>query len=285
MSALSSPPLPRAGLIRQPARRARPELRRQSTALSRARRLALQLLVPATVLLLWQMSSARQWMPAQILPPPALVLESLVQLLSSGQLADNIAISFGRIALGFALGSGIGLLLGLALGNSAAARAWTEPTLKAVFSIPTIGWIPILILVFGIDETLKVLVIAKAVMVPVVLNTSRAIQGIPQRFLEVARVLGLGWRIRLVRLTIPAIIPGIFSGLRLGVSNAFIALIVVEMLAATEGIGYMMVWGRKLFQLDIVLAGIALVAMLGFALDTALRNLERHASRWEEHHG
>lgn len=285
MSALPSPPLSRPGLARQPARRPRPALRRQSATLPRARRLALHLLAPAAVLLLWQASSALQWMPAQILPPPALVLESFVQLLSSGQLADNIAISFERIALGFALGSGIGLLLGLMLGNSATARAWAEPTLKAVFSIPTIGWIPILILVFGIDETLKVLVIAKAVMVPVVLNTSRAIQGIPQRFMEVAQVLGLGWRTRLARLTIPATIPGIFSGLRLGVSNAFIALIVVEMLAATEGIGYMMVWGRKLFQLDIVLAGIALVALLGFALDMALRDLERRANRWEEHHG
>ncbi|MDR2128251.1 MAG: ABC transporter permease [Burkholderiaceae bacterium] len=250
-------------------------------ALHQMRWLALYLLPPAFLMLLWHGVTQAGWMPPQILPAPGLVFKTLVELLQSGEIASNLLISSQRIGLGFALGCAIGLPLGVLLGVSPQARAYMEPTLKALFAIPTIGWIPILILIFGIDETLKVLVIAKAAMVPIVINTSRGIREVPARFFEVAQVLQLKRRTRLFKLILPASLPAVFSGLRLGISNAFIALIVVEMLAATEGIGYMMVWGRKLFQLDMVLVGIFVVGAVGLLIDFNLRKLERRISRWE----
>ena len=249
------------------------------------RRLLLALALPVAVVVLWQWAAVRALVPPQILPAPALVLDTFLELARSGELLDGFLISLQRIASGLGIGGPLGLALGIWLGVSARARSHLEPTLRAVFAVPTLGWIPILILIFGIDEALKVIVIAKAVMVPVVLNTSRGIRNIPVAYTEAARVLRLSRWTRLTRLTLPASLPVVFSGFRLGLSHAFIALIVVEMLAATEGIGYMMVWGRKLFQLDIVIVGIVVVGLTGYALDVLLRRLERRLSRWMPHHG
>jgi sulfonate transport system permease protein len=249
------------------------------------RRLLLALALPATIVALWQWAAVNAWVPPQILPTPALVLDTFVELARGGELLEGFLISLQRIASGLAIGGPLGLALGIWLGVSARARSHLEPTLRAVFAVPTLGWIPILILIFGIDEALKVIVIAKAVMVPVVLNTSRGIRNIPVAYIEAARVLRLRPWTRLTRLTLPASLPVVFSGFRLGLSHAFISLIVVEMLAATEGIGYMMVWGRKLFQLDIVIVGIVVVGLAGYALDLLLRRLERSLSHWLPEHG
>lgn len=260
----------------QPAQRAWPALQR----------LGLALALPLALLLLWQLAAAREWVSAQILPAPAQVLQTLADLAAGGELLADFRISLVRIASGLAIGGTLGLALGVWLGVSPAARRGLEPTLRAFFAVPTLGWIPILILVFGIDEVLKTIVISKAVMVPVVLHTARGIREIPESYLEAARVLRLSPWTRLTRLTLPACLPTVFSGLRLGLSHAFISLVVVEMLAATEGIGYMMVWGRKLFQLDVVVAGILVVGLCGYALDRLLRRGERALSRWRpEHHG
>jgi sulfonate transport system permease protein len=223
-------------------------------------------------------------MAPQILPAPSIVTATLVDLIRTGEIATNLAISLQRILQGFALGATAGLSLGVLLGTSQRARDYLEPITRALFSIPTLGWLPILILIFGIEETLKVLLISKAVLVPIVLNTSQGIRNIDATYLEVAEVLRLRRTTRFWKLTLPAALPTIFTGVRLGISHAFIALIVVEMLAGTEGVGYMMVWGRTLFQTDIVIAGMIVVGALGYLLDTGLRAIERRLARWSPSH-
>jgi len=101
----------------------------------------------------------------------------------------------------------------------------------------------------------------------------------------VADVLRLRPATRFLRLTVPAALPTIFGGIRLGLSNAFVALVVVEMLAATEGLGYMMVWGRTLFQLDIVMVGMVVIGVVGLVLDRSLSVIERHVLQWGGRHG
>lgn len=244
------------------------------------RRIALPFFLPAALLVLWQIASSEGWLAPQILPAPAIVLNTFVELLRTGEIVANLKISLWRISLGLAFGVSAGLTLGVLLGVSSQARAYLEPVLRALFSIPTLGWIPILILVFGIEETLKVFIIAKAVLVPIVINTAEGIRNIPPSYHEVADTLRLRSSTRLFKLILPASLPTLFTGLRLAVSSAFIALIVVEMLAAAEGVGYMMTWGRTLFQIDIVIVGMIVVGLIGFALDTGLRRAERAISRW-----
>ena len=244
----------------------------------------LSLVLPAAILVLWQVAASFGWMSAQILPAPSFVLATLVDLFKTGEITTNLMISLHRITLGFAFGASAGFLLGLLLGTSQRAREYLEPITRALFAVPTLGWLPIFILIFGIEETLKVLIIAKAVLVPILLNTSQGIRNIPESYLEAARVLRLRPWTRFLKLTVPAALPSIFTGVRLGLSHAFIALVVVEMLAGTEGIGYMMVWGRTLFQTDIVIAGMIVVGAIGFTLDAVLRRIERSLSRWTPAH-
>jgi len=256
---------------------------------ARIRRAALRplapLLLPALALCVWQLVAAQGWMAPQILPAPERVLASFMDLLESGDIAANFAVSLHRIGLGFTLGAALGLIAGIALGVSDTVRDYADPLLRALFAVPSIGWIPILILIFGIAETLKILIIAKAVFVPIVIQTAQGIRDIPKGYLEAARVLRLRPWTRFARVIAPASLGPVFSGVRLGLGHAFIALIVVEMLAATEGIGYMMVWGRKQFQTDIVIVGMIVVGLAGFALDRVLLTIEKSLNRRVPAHG
>ena len=256
-----------------------------AASLRRLRSALLPFALPAMVLLAWQVTAAQEWLPVQILPSPALVLATLGELLRGGDIASALAISLWRIAFGFAIGASCGLLLGALIGVSETLNDYLGPTIKALAQIPSLGWLPILILVFGLDETLKLVIIAKASFVPTVFATSQAIRNVPQHYLEAGRVLRLRRRTFLTRLLIPATLPTVFGGLRMALSSAWIALIVVEMLAATEGVGYMMVWGRTLFQIDIVIVGMLVIGVLGFAMDTGLSRVERALRRWEPRHG
>jgi sulfonate transport system permease protein len=248
--------------------------------LDRWERRLVPLLLPAAVLVLWQVATMRGWMSVQTLPSPDLVAATFVELVKGGDIAANLTISARRIAEGFAIGAAAGLAFGIWLGVSDRAQAYLGPLFRALAAVPSLGWLPIFILIFGIEEPLKLIIIAKAVFVPIVINTSQGIRNIPASYVEAARVLRLKRWSRFVKLIVPASLPTIFSGVRLGLSHAFIALIVVEMLAATEGIGYMMTWGRTLFQTDIVIVGMIVVGVTGFLLDRALRRLETSLRRW-----
>jgi sulfonate transport system permease protein len=247
--------------------------------------LLLPLALPATLLAVWQLVTAEGWLSPQILPAPALVFSTLVDLIRGGDIAANLQISLWRISIGFAAGSVAGLVFGAMLGVSRTLDQYFGPLFKALAQVPSLGWVPILILIFGLDEILKLVIIAKACFVPTVLATSQGIRNIPQPYREVAGVLRLTRNTLLWRLIIPAALPTVFGGLRLGLSHAWIALVVVEMLAATEGVGYMMVWGRTLFQIDIVIVGMLVIGVIGLAMDFGLTRLERRLQRWMPAHG
>jgi sulfonate transport system permease protein len=236
---------------------------------------------PLAVVLAWQVTTANNWLPVQILPAPATVLSTFWDLVTGGDIVTNLQISFWRISLGFAVGGLAGLAFGTVLGVSRAADEMLGPLFKALAQVPSLGWVPILILIFGLDEMLKIIIIAKACFVPIVLATSEGIRNVPRPYREVAQVLRLPRRSVLTKLLIPAALPTVFGGIRLALSHAWIALVVVEMLAAAEGIGYMMVWGRTLFQIDIVIVGMLIIGGIGLLMDAGLARIERGMRRWE----
>ncbi len=240
----------------------------------------LPFLLPLLVLAAWQLAASRALLPVQILPPPALVLQTLVDLTASGDIVANIEISLWRIGIGIAIGCSFGLALGTVMGLSQTVDDYISPLFRALAQIPSLGWVPILILIFGLDEIVKYLIIAKACFVPATIAMAEGIRNIPRAYKEAATVLGLSRSATIRKLIVPAALPTIFGGLRLAFSNAWIALIVVEMLAAQEGVGYMMVWGRTLFQTDIVIAGMIVIGVIGLAMDAGLRRLERRLRRW-----
>ena len=237
-------------------------------------------LLPALLFALWVTAVQRQWLPEQILPPPSLVWESLTALWDSGELQAHLAISASRVAWSLLIGGAIGLLLGFAMGLSRTLHACVFPTFDVASQFPVLGWIPLLIIFAGIDEALKISAVSIAVVVPVAVNTLDGIANIPPALLDVAKAYRFSLPQVVRRVVLPAASPSLFNGLRQAVMQAWLTLVFVELLASSEGIGYLMVWGRQLAQLDLVVVGMLLIGMVGVALDLLLRRLEAWSQTW-----
>jgi sulfonate transport system permease protein len=240
----------------------------------------LALILPLLLLLLWSQCAAHEWVSPLVLPPPSVVWESFCSLYRDGTIKQNLTVSAWRIAKGFAVGGTAGLLIGTTLGASASARSYFRPTFIAISQVNVLGWIPLFILVFGIDEGLKVAIIAWSSALPVAVTTMLGIADIPNKWFELARVQELRRREVAIWIVLPATVPALFTGLRAGLGAAWISLIVVELVASSEGIGFMVVWGRQLFQLDIVMVAIVIIGAIGLALDLILRAIEQRLGRW-----
>jgi sulfonate transport system permease protein len=241
---------------------------------------AIALLFPLALLALWSVSARFGWLPPQILPSPAEVWAALLDLTRSGDLARNTSISLLRVVEGFAAGSFLGLLLGIAMGLSPKIEDYVKPLFTAFAQVPTLGWIPFLMLLVGIGEPLKVLVIAKATFVPVALNTLAGIRAVPPIYAEVGALFRFSrWQL-LQKVVLPAAVPPIFTGLRYGLTHAWNALVAVELLASAEGLGYLLVWGRQMFWLDTMMGAMLVIGIVGFALDRIMATLEARLQRW-----
>lgn len=251
----------------------------RTAARPRWREAALPWLLPLALLGVWQLGVVQGWVSPQVLPPLAYVYDTLVELGSSGDLWLNASASLQRVLVGFLLGAGLGLLLGAAMGLSPRLKGLLLPTFNALVQIPVLGWLPFALLLFGIGEPLKYVLIAKAALVPVTLATVQLFQEAPQRLVEVARVNGFSQRQIVTHVILPAGIPALFTGLRLGFTKAWLSLVVVELVASSEGLGYLIVYGRQLFQLDLVMAAVVIVGAVGYAIDRLFDTLERRLQR------
>ncbi|MGL4286975.1 MAG: ABC transporter permease [Phreatobacter sp.] len=238
------------------------------------------LIVPAALLALWGLAAARGWLPPQILPEPSQVWDSFRDMVASGELAQHAGVSALRVASGFAVGASLGLLLGITVGLSETVDDYVKPLFTAIAQVPTLGWIPLLMLFLGIGEALKIVVIAKAAFIPMVLNTSAGIRNIPKAYLEVARVLRLTRLQTLRRLVLPATVPSVFTGIRYSLTKAWTALVAVELLASSEGLGYLLVWGRQMFWLDTMIVAMILIGLVGFVMDKGLAHVEARLQAW-----
>jgi len=254
--------------------------RTAAQAAERLQRLGFALIVPLLLLLMWTVAARHGWMPPQILPAPDVVGATIVDLWRSGDLLSNTAISLQRVVEGFALGATCGFVLGLAMGLSPDVEAFVRPLFTAVSQVPALGWIPLLMLLLGIGEPLKIIVIARAAGVPVALNTLAGVRAVPPQLIEVGRIFRFR-RLQMLRhVVLPAAVPPMFTGIRYGLTHAWTALVAVELLASSEGLGYLLIWGQQMFQLDEVIAAMAAIGLIGYAMDYGLARIEAHLQRW-----
>lgn len=245
----------------------------------RAGRRLLPWLLPLALFALWWLASRNQWMSEQILPAPSLVWSSAVEL-ARGDLWNHLAISLQRLFWGLLAGIGAGAVLGAWLGFSPRAERLVFPTFSALSQIPTLAWIPLFMVFFGIGETLKLVVLIKAIIVPVTLHTLVGVRDAQPGLREAARVLRLPAPLLIRRLILPAALPAFMSGVRLALAAGWTSLLAVELLASSEGIGYLMVWARQLFMLDIVFVCIVVIGVLGVTLDRCVGWLDRQWVHW-----
>nr|WP_180102500.1 ABC transporter permease [Acinetobacter sp. YH12126] len=239
------------------------------------------LALPVVLLLLCEILVKNGVIEPYLLPAPSSLWQSFIEL-SEGELWQHIWTSTWRVFLGFFIGSGLALIFALLVGLNEQAEAFLEPTFSAIKSIPSLAWIPLLLLWLGIDESSKIILIAIGAFFPTYTNTVAAIQGVDRKLIEVAQVYRLKYLRQIREIILPAASPGILTGLRNSLSLAWMFMIAAELIAATQGIGYLLSDGRETSRPDIVIIAIILLALLGKITDSLMKYLEQYLLRWRD---
>ncbi|ABR89846.1 ABC-type nitrate/sulfonate/bicarbonate transport system, permease component [Janthinobacterium sp. Marseille] len=238
-------------------------------------------ILPLAVLGFVEVAAQLGWIQARLLPPPSEIVQTLSALLEQGLLV-HISASVARVFSGYAIGAVLAILFGLFVGLSKHAEAFFEPTFQALRAIPSLAWVPLLLLWFGIDETPKITLIAIGAFFPIYLGLVSGIRNVDRKLIELGEIYGLSAPALARRIVLPAALPSLFTGLRNGLSLAWMFLVAAELIAATKGIGYLLTDGRETSRPDVVLAAIFLLAILGKLTDGLLKWLETRKLAWSD---
>ncbi|MCW2660962.1 MAG: transporter permease [Mycobacterium sp.] len=240
-----------------------------------APRAVVGLVVPILLLAVWQLVTAAGLFSASQLPPPGDVLAALDGLLRRGELWTHLQASLSRVLLGYLAGVVAALALGSLIGLSVIARGLLAPTVAALRTVPSLAWVPLLLLWFGIDETPKVLLVAVGAFFPIYTTTASALSHVDPQLLEVGRAYGRHGASLLTTVMLPAAAPELVNGLRLGLANAWLFLVAAELIASSKGLGFLLIDSQNTGRTDVMLLAIVLLAGLGKLSDAALGALER----------
>lgn len=241
--------------------------------------LGVGLIFPALLLLAWQLSTAAGLFSAVQLPAPGAVLEATRGLIERNELFGHVAISTQRVLLGFAGGAILGLGLGALLGLSKIADIILGPTLGALRAVPSLAWVPLLILWMKIGEDSKITLIVIGAFFPVFTTVSLALRHVDKNLVEAGRAFGLKGLKLLTTIQLPAVVPAIFSGLRLALAQAWLFLVAAELIASSMGLGFLLTDSQNNGRTDRLLLAIVLLAILGKATDALLGLAEKWAVR------
>jgi len=241
---------------------------------------ALGWVLPALALLAFEVLVGSGVLAAHLFPAPSEIVRTLFDL-GSG-LASHIGVSIARVAGGFAIGASLAVVAAVVVGLDRRAEALLDPTFQALRAVPSLAWVPLLLLWLGIDETPKITLIAIGAFFPVYLNLLSGLRNVDRKLVELGEVYGLSRSALVRRILLPASLPSLYTGLRVGLSLAWMFLVAAELIAATRGLGYLLTDGRETSRPDIVLAAILLLAVLGKLSDSVLKSLERRALAWRD---
>lgn len=254
-------------------------------ALARPRALALRAGAVLGFLALWSVAAGivvvLQLFNPIFLPGPWLVAGSLAELAAKGQLWVHVRATLERVAIGFATGSALGIGLGLAAGQVRLVRDVIEPVVEMLRPIPPLALLPLFIVWVGIGEPSKIGFITYATFFPIFLTTVAGVRQIDPLLLRAARSLGAGGVGLFTRVILPAALPEILTGLRLGVALAFFVIVISEFIGAEQGLGYLINDGRNFFLVPQMLGAAVVLGLLGYGGNALVRVLERRLTRWQ----
>lgn len=222
---------------------------------------------------------------AAITPPPPKVVEAFIDSAANGTLLVNIGASLFRALVGFAIGASLAVLIGCTAGWFKTAGYILDPLIDAIRPIPALAYIPLIIVWVGIGEPARILIIVLAVFKPAVVNTRQGMKEVPRIYVEAAEALGTSRIATFWRVAVPNAIPFIVAGMRTGLSTGFLALVAAELIASSNGLGFLISNAGQNLRIDIVLMGIVVIGIVAMVLDTIAVRTQRHLTRWSEARG
>ncbi len=250
------------------------------TPRSRTRIPLLGWIVPLALLGVWQWASTNGSFSASQLPTPASVVAALEELLERGTFWTHVSITAQRVLLGFSIGAGVGLLVGSLVGLSATASRLLSPTIRAFRAVPSLAWVPLLVLWMGIYEGPKITLVAIGAFFPVVTTVAAGFEHADRKLVEVGRAYGLRGPSLVTGVLLPAASPTIFAGLRLGLAQAWLFVVAAELIASSKGLGFLLIDSQNTSRTDIMVLAIIVLAIAGTTTDLVLATLERRLLRW-----
>lgn len=236
-------------------------------------------IIPLALLALWQWVSTSGLVPLSQLPSPEMVWLAAVDLAQRGVLGLYVAISTQRVFLGFAFGAAAGLALGAVVGLSRLADVLLAPTLGGIRAVPSLAWVPLLILWFGIGEDSKVILIAIGAFFPVYTIVSAALRHVDRQLIEAGRAFGLHGVALFATVQLPAVVPSVLSALRLALAQSWLFLVAAELIASSMGLGFLLLDSGQNGRIDRIFLAIILLALLGKLTDSVIALVERWAVR------
>lgn len=253
-------------------------------------------LVPVLLLILWEAGSRAGLFSEVLLPSPTAVAtkwwaylmpgqqqeagQSTLAWMFSGELPHDAYSSLFRVIAGFLIGAGLALPFGLLMGASTRIYALFNPLMQILRPIPPIAYIPLAILWFGLGNPPSFFLIAIGAFFPVLMNTIAGVRQVDGIYLRAARNLGVNQWTMFTRVILPAATPYILAGVRIGIGTAFIVVIVSEMIAVNDGLGFRILEAREFMWSDKIIAGMITIGLLGLFIDTAVSRLNNHLLRW-----
>jgi sulfonate transport system permease protein len=245
-------------------------------------RWGLGLVVPLIVIGGWEALVRTGLVQGRLMPAPSKIASVFFRLASSGELLDHMCATLVRVLLGFAWGAAAGTILGALCGGYETTRRLLDPLIQALRAIPSIAWVPLFILWFGIFETSKITLIAVGVFFPVYLGVLGAIASVDRKLIEVGRIFRLSSMGMICRVLLPAIFPAWVVALRSGLGLGFMFVVAAEIMGASEGLGYLLVDGQQLGKPDQILVALITFAVLGKACDGLLVLVTRPLLVWQD---
>lgn len=244
------------------------------------RKTILALVIPVIIIMIWFYTTTYMVIPKGILPTIPDVGQTFLEMLKSGQLENDIAVSISRVLKGYCISVVLGVTLGSLIGMYRSIKELFVPVITVIRQIPMIAWIPLIILWCGIGETSKVVIIVLVAFFQILVNTQSGIESTPKGYIEVARLYKLGRWKTFIKVYLPHAIPQILVGLRLGLGGSWMAVVAAELIAATSGIGYRMSSARSNMQSNVVIVCMIVVGLVGVLMDQGIGVLFTTLTPW-----
>lgn len=243
-------------------------------------RLYYSTLIPFVILAAWQGFSQAGIVSPIVLPAPTAIARAFAAGIQSGELAMDAMASLSRVLAGFVIGALAALPLGLLMGTRPVVFQLFNPILQLLRPIPPIAYIPMAIVWFGIGNAPAIFLISLGAFFPILISTTAGVQQVDRLYVLAAQNLGAGQKTMFLRIVLPAASPAILNGMRVGMGTAFIVVIVAEMIAVQNGLGFRILEAREYMWSDKILAGMLAIGLLGLAIDTLLSQLSGRLLRW-----